>query len=647
MLEREQEWELARKLELERKMAKQKERGREEEEERRQKERERLIAMEREREEFRIRTIEKEMEKERERQRIMELELEREREMARAAEQERLAQIPAPLEMEGSSQDVPSWSTHGRASDNEYTLPTDNHSGQRATKTNSRVPDIADDHLPTSPAPPPYKSPSPDSEHARLSHRANVASKATPHPPPPARFAFHPSILGVMPDYGTTDFGGDRPAELGVPRSGAKMNLRSPRFHSRSPRLRSPQPNPQPTHDPGVGGTRDSLSPGPDLHHPSRKSMDKVATSCDSQFLPPRSKSDAARYVKPHSNSTDGWNKEGDERMVSQDKPSLREQASGTPPSRVKSSNMFEELDQLLGGVNAMITEVEMAGTTPIPGSAPPIPGSVPPIPGSAPPISGSVPSFPGSAPPIPGPTRANREDREGTDEAVILPPAEFNGEEATVGTNQLGSAPSNQPGTAPGNGSVPGGNQPGAAPGNQLENDLSQSNEGGSSSYSDEESDQWLEGSPIVEQRRVAMADLAKQNTPVKPSQSAHDGRMDTMDHMTQEREWQDGGERNGEEERAGSDSGSVVIRPPSPYAGGTGKGAGLEETDHDLQPPPIPPLPAPHLLDELGGGAGEESGMRLEDVPSFPDEDMDQIHVRPHCIAHTYTQDMHTHTH
>jgi len=579
-------------------MTKQKERELEEEE-RRRKERERLIAMEREREEFRIKRMEKEMEKERERQRIMDMELEREREKAK---QERLAQIPAQIPAPISEVDrhahqkEPAWSAQAGLA--------------RTENTASRMPDMADDHLPTSPAPPPYKSPSPDSEHARLSHKA----KTPPHPPPPGQFAFHPSVLGVMPDYGTTDFGGNNPTEVGGSRLGRRVNLRSRRFHSRSPRLRSPQP------DEAEVGTRESLSPVPDLVNSLQsgqsvsnnfKEPDTVVTNSSSQFQP-RSRSDAARYLKPHSNFTDGFVKEEDRKVVSRNEPpSLHDPTPEKSKSQDNSSNMFEELDELLGGVTAMITEVKLTESTPI-----------------------SVPS------------RGRREEREDDDdeeEGVIQPPAAFKGEESTMGWNELGSVPGNQHGSAPGS-------QLGSAHGNQLTNGLPHFNEDGGS-MSSEESEEWMEGSPVVEQRRIAMAtSMAKQDKFAKPPGlvSAPGGDADMTDHMTQEREWQNGGWRNEEEEREESDSGSVVIRPPSPYAGGSGRGAGLEE--NGLLPPPIPPLPAAHLLDELEDKKEEEFDASLGGTPPCPDEDMDQIDVRPcykapYCMTHTYTQSICTH--
>lgn len=89
------------------------------------------------------------------------------------------------------------------------------------TQDLSSVVEAGDYPLPDSPAPPPYKSPSPDSEQAqvlqqlqgrqqgqgRRPHRQQEAPppSATAPPPPRSKYAYHPGALGMGPEPSWTD----------------------------------------------------------------------------------------------------------------------------------------------------------------------------------------------------------------------------------------------------------------------------------------------------------------------------------------------------------------------------------------------------------------------------------------------------------
>lgn len=228
--------------------------------------------------------------------------------------------------------------------------------------------------LPDSPAPPPYKSPSPDSEQAKfLLQRGRF-----PLPPSPSQFPYHPSMLGVMPDFGT-DMSGRAPEDQSGLHSGAQQ-LRSPRLHRRSPRLSSRSPPSQ------------SVSPAPDVVLSLSNSLSSI-----SERLP----SESAR--RPEGRSQESPDPEQPHASLSQTEAQSQFHASSEvgsssislPQSQVHANSLhsyhsiesrnrtlstsgdisspltpdqLRELDDLIGGVQAMVSDanarsIELFGT--------------------------------------------------------------------------------------------------------------------------------------------------------------------------------------------------------------------------------------------------------------------------------------------
>ncbi len=569
-VEREREWELARKLELERKMAKQ----REEEEEKRSRERERLIAMEKEREEFRMKQIEKQRQMERivaqqEEERMMKIELERERLKKVAQERERFEaeQERKRVELE-QRENLRKLEQERRgqisdlALDNERGLNKnddihENVPGQYLPSNNRYYPSISsnsshlsnhsththdsearnDFQLPTSPAPPPYKA---DNEHAQFK------SEHSPKPPPPVQFAFHSSVLGVMPDFGTTDFSGPKPQELGASHLGMRMNLRSAR-HSRSPRLRSPQPR----SDSMSGmGLRDSASPVSD-EKPSnpnqQRSSREPGVVDNSKTQTPPDQPDG-RDTKLDSDSI---NKREEEKIVQ-------------PPRRSESPDLFQELDELLGGMNAMVSEAEFLRTERLNEAT-------------------------------------DEEVFEAEDDTVIQPPPAFNGR-VSVSSKDSSAQQSAE-------GSLPKTQQAGDSHPKadvllqKVLHTKGGKEESNSQTTTSSGSEQWLEGSPVIEERRVPMEGSLK-----RASQTSFNGiagvetalpprQPNTLENAQPLRECR------GTEEVESRQETVVLIQPPSPYKSDVSRewaGSGSSSS----VPPPIPPLPDPQLLREVNGG-------------------------------------------
>ena len=567
-MEREQEWELARQLELERKMDRQRK-----EEEKQAKEMERMLTMEREREVFRMSQLERE-----------EIEAEQER---RAHNSEPSLQRHDNERELGRQPDVSTSSFHSShgpghpfsnsahrvvRSDHPHALP-------QATHTHSSSADNAEQmecQLPNSPAPPPYKSPSPDSEHARLLNKGGSSLI----PPPPSQFAFHPSVLGVMPDFGTTDFSGQKPEDQGASRPGMKIHLRSPRFHCRSPRLRSPQPQ---SNSDSRAGSRDSVSPIPDRRHTmesiqTTSKKESQANSTSASHWQPRSMSDASSF-KPPSNTVD-----------------VRGGTEAKTRSRSQTPDLFQELDELLGGVEAMVSEVELL------------------------------------SPQIPEPC-AIEEAASETEDTVIQPPPAFDG---NVNGRKSSSDRLMMDGrlsaSSPGEVQVVGARQKVEPISSSRDLDLQvcalqhglQGEDGKddeeSRSISSDNSEQWLEGSPVIEERRLYSNGSARQKRQTEQEIAADDGIPDASDLC------EAGQQMKSFDKREESDSDSVVIQPPSPYAGQNAREG--ETNGVSSSPPPIPPLPAAHLLDGIASSFEEE-------------EEVDEGHVSLH--GHMYSKAIH----
>lgn len=348
---------MARELEMARKREREKEREREMEQEwekAREKEQARAVEREREWEVARQMEREKEIERgrrmERERAAILERQTsDTERGLARSNSSPRNdLEYGQPPHFNG--RDFPAYSSDPRtvtSTKSHQTEPPPPH----AVNTGQ---DPEECQLPNSPAPPPYKSPSPDSEQAQYLQQMGRSSI------PPSQFAFHPSMLGVMPDFGT-DLSGQDPEN----QSGLHLPLRSPRFHSRSPRLRGRSPQPRSRSLTPESGLRYSQSPTPD-----REIIQSVSTrrqegesSCPEE--PPETQNQLHTNSIGDSNSTiepqSQVGSHSTEPQICTVSASGNEKEN-TPP-RSPMPDLLRELDELIDGVQAMVSNVNLQST--------------------------------------------------------------------------------------------------------------------------------------------------------------------------------------------------------------------------------------------------------------------------------------------
>ena len=227
--------------------------------------------------------------------------------------------------------------------------------------------------LPDSPAPPPYQSPSPDSEQAKfLLQRGHF-----PYTSPASQFTYHTSILEVMPDL-NADLSGDSENQSSMP-SGARQLL-SPQFHSRSPHLspHSPQSHSQSPVLEHLSNSNSNLERLPSVS--SRRQREESSDpeqpcAFDSQTRPPSQFHTSDIF---DSNSTDEFqfHTSSEVNSNSLSRPQSRVHTNGSVMSHHSTESrthtlstsgnvstpltpdQLKELDELIGGVEAMLIRV-------------------------------------------------------------------------------------------------------------------------------------------------------------------------------------------------------------------------------------------------------------------------------------------------
>ena len=203
--------------------------------------------------------------------------------------------------------------------------------------------------LPNSPAPPPYKSPSPDNQVLQQLEHTTLL-------PPPSQFSYYASALGMEPEI-TTDL-----SESDQGRRGRGIFDVSPRLQRRS---RSPRRQRAATYSPNTrSGNESHFSVQPNAK-PVKSFSEQNMRNGNLQVLN-ESRSKTAKPVKSSSEQNMMNTEVLDESHSKPFQPNAKpisdqfisngNQEESQPHSNAP--DLLKELDELMGGVEAMVSEV-------------------------------------------------------------------------------------------------------------------------------------------------------------------------------------------------------------------------------------------------------------------------------------------------
>ena len=173
--------------------------------------------------------------------------------------------------------------------------------------------------LPNSPAPPPYKSPSPDSVQAQVLQQLSQQSRHVPR----SQFLYHSSVLGMGPEEHATDFSVDNVTSGSAGSDGVNTRMKSLSLHQ-----------------PPV--TQRARSPGR-----RRKVESKLQQRVETDSVADVNK------AEPVARRSGG--EEPVARRSGGEEPVAR--SSGASGNLDDDADIMRELDALMGGVEAMVSE--------------------------------------------------------------------------------------------------------------------------------------------------------------------------------------------------------------------------------------------------------------------------------------------------